>query len=111
MTFVAVAERQGDDPSDLWGEVRAVCSPDKDRAEFSIQVAPSHRQCGLGALLLRKLMDYLRQQGVRELVGLCLTENQPMLALAHQLGFGIRVLPDEAMAELTRALASPEPQC
>ena len=43
------------------GEVRAVCDPDNQRAEFAIQVAGAWQGKGLGGLLMRKLLDWLRQ--------------------------------------------------
>jgi len=86
MTFIALEPGTGA----MAGEVRAVCDPDNERAEFAIQIASSWQGKGLGTALLRKLIDYLRQRGTRELIGECLLENLGMAALAKRLGFEVR---------------------
>jgi acetyltransferase len=88
MTFVALPTAPGQ-AKRLLGQVRAVCDPDQVQAEFAIEVAGDYQGRGLGSALLRKLMAYLRQRGVKVLTGLCLTENQAMLGLARSLGFAL----------------------
>ncbi len=73
----------------MLGEVRAACDPDKQRAEFAIQVRSGWQGRGLGHVLLDKLLRHLRAQGVREVQGECLRENQAMAALARRLGFAV----------------------
>ncbi|MEI7783506.1 MAG: bifunctional acetate--CoA ligase family protein/GNAT family N-acetyltransferase [Betaproteobacteria bacterium] len=94
MTFVALSD--GVAPAGLCAEVRAVCDPDKRKAEFSLLVSTEWQRQGLGEHLLRKMMDYLRGQGTVELMGLSLAENQVMLQLARRLGFAIEPLPQDA---------------
>lgn len=81
MTFIALAP-----DGSMAGEVRAVCDPDNERAEFAIQVAGAWQRKGLGAALMRKLIAYLRARGTRELRGECLPNNVGMSRLAHTLG-------------------------
>lgn len=88
MTFVAL------DGDRMVGEVRAVCDPDNEQAEFALQVASGWQRRGLGGRLLRKLVDYLRARGTREVVGQCLQENAGMAALARSCGFEVRPTPD-----------------
>ncbi len=71
------------------GEVRAVCDPDNIRAEFAIQVASAWQGHALGALMMDKLLNYLRTRGTAEVVGQCLRENAAMVALARSAGFTV----------------------
>jgi acetyltransferase len=84
----------------MLGEVRAVCDPDNQRAEFAIQVAQDHQAQGLGLRLMNKLVSYLRQRGTGELIGVCLLGNQPMLSLARRLGFSVTPVAQDGVAEL-----------
>lgn len=83
MTFVAL------DGERIAGEVRAICDPDNQQAEFAIQVAAGWQRRGLGRRLLAKLLAYLRARGTAEVVGQCLQENEGMIVLARQSGFTV----------------------
>jgi acetyltransferase len=123
MTFVLMAEPEGNlavtgantagaGPSEMVGQVRAVCDPDRQRAEFALQIARPFQGQGLGVRLMRKLIDYLAGQGVRELHGTCLAENQAMLGLARYLGFSVCPLEVSATVALVlplQAAVSSEP--
>ncbi|NUO72567.1 MAG: GNAT family N-acetyltransferase, partial [Frateuria sp.] len=76
------------------GEVRAVCDPDNDKAEFAIHLAQDWQHRGLGRRLLDRLVASLRMRGTSELVGQCLEENVAMAALARRAGFDVRPVPD-----------------
>jgi acetyltransferase len=97
MTFVALPS-DGGAGAPMAGEVRAVCDPDNERAEFAIQVAGPWQGRGLGKALLAKLLRYLRERGTREVVGQCLAENSPMAALAQRAGFTVSAAGDGLMA-------------
>ncbi|HMA08196.1 MAG TPA: GNAT family N-acetyltransferase, partial [Ramlibacter sp.] len=88
MTFVALAPGADGLPA-MAGEVRAVCDPDNDKAEFAMQVAALWQGKGLGRALLAKLIRYLRERGTREVMGQCLVENVAMAALARRTGFDV----------------------
>lgn len=90
MTFIAVEAGQDEAGARMAGEVRAVCDPDNESAEFAIQVAGPWQNRGLGLALLTKMLGYLRSRGVRHVIGECLPENRLMLALAQRMGFSIR---------------------
>ncbi|MGE3346760.1 MAG: bifunctional acetate--CoA ligase family protein/GNAT family N-acetyltransferase [Ramlibacter sp.] len=75
------------DPRRLVGQVRAVCDPDNQQAEFAIQIATDWQGRGLGRLLLGRMVDWLRSRGTAEMVGECLLENRGMLELARKAGF------------------------
>jgi acetyltransferase len=88
MTFIALAPQ----PSGGWAmaaEVRAVCDPDNDCAEFAIQVASDWQGKGLGRLMMDKLLRYLRGRGTAQVVGECLLENACMASLARAAGFEV----------------------
>ena len=44
---------------------------------------------GLGHALMRKMIDYARSKGIRELFGYVLRENETMLAMSRELGFTV----------------------
>lgn len=86
MAFIAT--RPGEDGhTETLGVVRAITDPDNLRAEFAVLVRTDMKGQGLGELLMRKIIDYCRQRGTKEIVGDILRENQPMRALAAELGF------------------------
>ena len=69
------------------GVARAVADPDNVRAEFAIIVRSDIKGRGLGRILLKKLIDYLRSRGTSEVVGEALSNNQRLLGLVKQFGF------------------------
>lgn len=98
MTFVAVAAN-GLNP-ELLGEVRAVCDPDRLRAEFAIQVAVDWQGRGLGGRLLGQMIRYLTQQGLASIEGTCLAENRSMIELARRLGFQVETTAQDGLVTL-----------
>nr|WP_315231148.1 bifunctional acetate--CoA ligase family protein/GNAT family N-acetyltransferase [uncultured Albidiferax sp.] len=88
MTFIALSPGDPASPT-MVAEVRVVCDPDNQRAEFALQVASAWQCKGLGRLLLDKMLSYLRARGTREVVGQCLVQNQAMAGLARKAGFSV----------------------
>ena len=86
MAFVAVAP-DADGREQTLGVVRALADPDNIAAEFGIIVRSDIKGGGLGELLMRKMIDYLRDHGTQRLVATVLHENLRMRELAHDLGF------------------------
>ena len=76
-------------PEETLGVVRGLCDPDNEEAEFAIIVRSDLKGGGLGELLMRRLIEHLRERGTRRLVGDVLKDNTRMLELAHALGFEI----------------------
>ncbi|MDY0040790.1 MAG: GNAT family N-acetyltransferase [Desulforhabdus sp.] len=72
---------------DLYGSVRIIADPDNERAEFAVLLRPDMTGLGLGPLLLRRIIDYARSRGVREVFGEVLDENTTILRLCEALGF------------------------
>jgi acetyltransferase len=94
MTFIALTSSVLAAPA-MVAEVRAVCDPDNQRAEFALQVASGWQGKGLGRLMMDKLIRYLREHGTAEVVGQCLQENIAMAALARRLGFSVTAEPGQ----------------
>ena len=95
MALVALRQRP-DQPPESCGVARLVSDPDRERAEFAIILLREATGMGLGSLLLRRLINYARDQGLRELYGEILQENEPMLELCRAMGFTLRVCPEDA---------------
>jgi acetyltransferase len=80
------------DPADqkereLYGVVRIAADPDNERAEFAILIRRDMTGMGLGPMLMRRIIDYARNQGIGEIFGEVLSENRPMLRICEAFGF------------------------
>ncbi|OWT74679.1 MULTISPECIES: bifunctional acetate--CoA ligase family protein/GNAT family N-acetyltransferase [unclassified Achromobacter] len=73
----------------LLGEARAAADPDNEVAEFAIMVRSELKGCGLGSLLLDRLIHFCRSKGTRYLSGTVMRDNISMLALARRCGFTV----------------------
>jgi acetyltransferase len=99
MAFIATAPGdQGED--ETLAVARTVTNPDAVITNFAVMVRSDLKRSGLGSAMLRKLIAYCRNRGIRELVGEVLANNQAMLALGQKLGFQITPLPKTDRCEL-----------
>ena len=80
---------------DIYGVVRLIADADGGRAEFAIIVGRPMKGLGLGKLMMRRILDYARQRGIREVCGDVLRDNRAMLGLCTGLGFEQRRDPDD----------------
>jgi acetyltransferase len=71
------------------GVARYMSRPGGDACEFAIVVSDEWRGRGIGARLMRSLMQNARERGFRIMDGEVLTANTRMLALMQSLGFRI----------------------
>ena len=94
MAFVALKEKEGEDP-EIWGVVRISADPDNERAEYAVLVRSDIKGRGLGAELMNRILDYGVRRGLSEIWGDVLDHNKRMLELVRELGFSVRHLPDE----------------
>jgi acyl-CoA synthetase (NDP forming)/GNAT superfamily N-acetyltransferase len=94
--------------ADIYGSVRIVADPDHERAEFAILVRHDMSGLGLGAVLMRRIIDYARTRGIGELFGDVLAHNSDMLRLGKALGFRETHSPDDP--ELRRLTLPLRPQ-
>jgi acetyltransferase len=87
MALIGVVEDEGQDVE--VGVARYMSRPGGDSCEFAIVVSDQWRDRGIGARLMRALMQNARQRGLRLMEGEVLTANTRMLALMESLGFRI----------------------
>jgi acetyltransferase len=85
MALVGVVEQ--DDGEVEVGVARYMSRPGGETCEFAIVVADEWRNRGIGARLMRSLMQNARQRGFRVMEGEVLTANTRMLVLMQSLGF------------------------
>jgi acetyltransferase len=83
MAFVALDEHTGH----MLGLVRLRDELDERTAEFAILVRSRLKGHGLGWLLMRRVIDYAKEKGLRRVYGDVLTENTTMLQMCAELGF------------------------
>jgi acetyltransferase len=81
--------------TEIYGVVNIIADPDNERAEYAIIVRHDMTALGLGMFLMRRIVDYARARGIREIYGDVLHENRPMLRLCSALGFAEARVPDE----------------
>lgn len=81
--------------TDIYGVVRIIADPDNERAEYAIIVRHDMTGMGLGVLLMRRILDYAKRRGIREVFGEVLQENRTMLKLCDVLGFQKQRVPEE----------------
>ncbi len=81
--------------ADIYGVVRVNADPDNDKAEYAILVDHNMTGLGLGPMLMRRIINYARAAGTREIVGEVLHENDRMLRINEALGFTLSRCPDD----------------
>ena len=69
------------------GVCRYATLPDGTSCEFAIVVADAWQGRGLGARMMRALIEVARSRGLREMTGFVLADNARMLGLCQSLGF------------------------
>jgi acetyltransferase len=83
MAFVALDESSGE----MLGGVRLHADANYQNAEYAILVRSDLKGRGFGWLLMRTIIAYARQEGIRRIEGQVLRENTTMLAMCAELGF------------------------
>ena len=83
MAFIALDEHTGQ----MLGLVRLKDELDERTAEFAILVRSRLKGHGLGWLLMRRIIDYAKERGLRRVYGDVLVENTTMLQMCAELGF------------------------
>jgi acetyltransferase len=87
MALIGVVEQEGREIE--VGVARYMTRPGGDTCEFAIVVADNQRNRGIGARLMRSLMQNARDKGLRIMEGEVLSANTRMLALVKSLGFRV----------------------
>ena len=94
MAFVLETPPADGARAEICGVARLACDPDGKRGEFAVIVRSDLKGHGMGAFLMRKIIDYARSRGVEELFGDVLQENAAMRQLCLDLGFALDELPE-----------------
>ena len=85
MAFIAVRRRPvRRSASPGWPAISTARS-----GEFAVIVQADMKGRGLASHLMRRLIDWARTRGLREIEGQILADNQPMLAFIRHLGFTV----------------------
>jgi acetyltransferase len=109
MAFIAIAQGDDAEPETL-GVVRIVAAPDNHTAEFAIIIRSDMKGQGIGSGLLRKIINYCRERGMRIFSGDVMYDNQPMLDLLKAFGFSFGRSEEAGIVRCTLNLqASPAP--
>jgi acetyltransferase len=83
MAFIAIEERSGR----MLGVVRLHDDDNGKDAEFAILVRSHLKSRGLGWLLMKRMIAYAKEKGLKTVRGQVLTENATMLTMCRELGF------------------------
>ena len=84
-----IGVKEGVEGDEMAGVARYSSRPGGEVCEFAIVVSDTWRDRGIGARLMRSLMQNARERGFRHMDGEVLTANTRMLALMRSLGFRI----------------------
>ncbi len=101
------AVRRDDGGSHMLGVSRYYLNPETGEAEFALVVGDAHQRQGLGRHLMQRLIEIARERGVRQLTGVILRENEPMLALMASLGFSPPEYVENGVVRVGLNLAAP----
>jgi RimJ/RimL family protein N-acetyltransferase len=85
MAFIAVDERS----RKMLGVVRLHDDASGESAEFAILVRSRLKSHGVGWLLMKHMIEFSKQKGLKTVRGQVLSENTTMLAMCTELGFHI----------------------
>lgn len=71
-----------------------------NQAEFALLVSDKWQGRGIGAQLLKRLVQIARDEKLERIIAPILPDNRPMQRLAHKAGFKVTQQPDECFAEI-----------
>ncbi|TQI75690.1 acetyltransferase [Bosea sp. AK1] len=91
MAFIAIEEGSGD----AAGAVRLHADPGHVEAEYAILLRSDLKGIGLGRALMELIIDWARAEQLERVHSQVLAENGPMLALCRDLGFEVRLDPED----------------
>ncbi len=93
MAFVAVIGSP--DSERIIGVARYAADASKRDGEFAVAVSDAWQSRGIGTALMRVLLKYAKDQGLRRIHGLIFAHNDRMIDLARKLGMNLRRPPDD----------------
>lgn len=93
LALVAVLGKESNETE--LGVARYVMNADGESCEFALVVADAWQGKGIGSHLMNALITAARTRGFREMNGEIIATNQHMLGLVQDLGFHIRIHPED----------------
>ena len=103
MAFIALDEASGR----MLGVVRLHADSNYESGEYAVLVRSDLKGRGLGWMLMQRIIDYARAEGLRCIAGQVLRDNTTMLAMCRELGFAVTSDPDDADICLARLAIAP----
>jgi len=91
IAFVAFDEQTGE----MMGAVRVHADANHETGEYGILLRSDLKGIGLGWILMRLMIEWAKVEGLREVEGQVLRENTTMLDMCRNLGFSVRIDPDD----------------
>ncbi|KTC99761.1 bifunctional acetate--CoA ligase family protein/GNAT family N-acetyltransferase [Legionella feeleii] len=88
MAMVAVIQNKGRES--IIGIAYYYVYPDLTSCEFALVTADKWQNKGIGSHLMTSLMSVAKTKNLKNMEGIIMSANQPMLALAKSLGFSIK---------------------
>ncbi|WP_230531235.1 bifunctional acetate--CoA ligase family protein/GNAT family N-acetyltransferase [Microvirga roseola] len=85
----------GADSGEMMGAVRLHADANHETGEYGILMRSDLKGLGLGWELMCLMIEWAKVEGLREIEGQVLRENTTMLEMCRNLGFSIRVDPDD----------------
>jgi acetyltransferase len=97
LALVALPQNPDGATLDLFvGVARYILDADRSMAEFAIVIADAWQHRGVGRVLMQRLMEAARANGVSRIEGMVLRSNVAMLRFVDTLGFTSHDDPDDA---------------
>lgn len=93
---VLIMIHKGESLEEEIGVARFIIDPDDEGCEFAIVVADEWQNLGLGAKLMKSLINHAQARGLKRIYGSVLKDNPGMLQLAKGLGFEETTDPDDS---------------
>jgi RimJ/RimL family protein N-acetyltransferase len=101
MAFIAVDGQN----RKMLGVARLHDDPGGQSAEFAILVRSQFKDHGVGWLLMKRILEFARQKGLKTVRGQVLSDNISMLAMCGELGFHIADDPNDRGVKTVTLLA------
>jgi acetyltransferase len=79
----------------------------REEAEYSILISDAFQRRGLGTLLLERLLEVGREEGLQRITAEILYDNRAMQGISRKLGFKLRRDPDEGVFKAELDLLKP----
>lgn len=84
-------------------------TPGRNTAEFALLISDEWQHRGLGTELLQRLVAIGRSEGLAGITATILADNRDMQNLCHRVGFELRHLPEDGLAQALLMLDSEAP--